>query len=149
MTAKKISGYEMNAQISKGMNAIMFADACLKRLISEQLPATTQIQLVARTMSSLLEITNSMIEIREISEGAKMKEKDLYQYLVGHEVDTPKGRGLVVGKIGRELLVAFDLHKNPLEVVRFVLDELKTVEKESALQDDKSTEPWAFTTTPF
>jgi len=150
MTVKKICGYEMNAQIANGIQAVRSADNFLKRLISEQLQPTVQMQLVARTMSCLLEITHTLLQIREIAEGAKMKEKDLYQYLVGHEVDTPRGRGLVVGKLGRELLITFDANKEPLEVVRFVLNELKPVSENNPDPSGKVTDRggWSFSAPP-
>ena len=147
---KKICGYEMNAQIANGIQAARSADNFLKKLISEQLQPTVQMQLVARTMSCLLEITHTLLQIREIAEGAKMKEKDLYQYLVGHEVDTPRGRGLVVGKLGRELLITFDANKEPLEVVRFVLNELKPVSENNPDPSGKVTDRggWSFSAPP-
>lgn len=150
MTTKKLCGYEMNTQISRGLNAIRSADVHLKHLITDQLQPATQMQLVAKTLISLLETTHALIEIRDIAEGAKMKEKDLYQYLIGHEVDTPRGRGLVVGKIGSDLLITFDAQKEPLDVVRFVLNELKPVgeDKPGLPGNAIDREEWTFTAPP-
>lgn len=138
MTTRLVSGYGMHTEIAKAISACQTADIHLRRMINERPGVNTQLLLIAKVVSNLMEILSSLMVIKEIAEESKLMIgiDELYRFLAGQQVTTPKGEGCVVGRVrdGKEpikILVSLKSPEGSEEkiVYKCSLEDLELVKK--------------------